>query len=296
MIRRCLFAIFFLLSIFSSRGSSLPLTTKDVSLMLRGGDSNAVVMRELSARKFIGKVDPETENTLIQAGANSELIAALRSGAYSLPPEQATKAQLQIVDVNSRRAVQVEESRRMEPLQQQQNAQKKVAIQKAPNPNATSDYLKGCLVQIHNGSLAPADDDSMAKKKLIAYYFSAHWCAPCRKFTPQLIDYYNRVSVQHPEFEIVFVSADKSADAMESYMRQTQMPWPAIAYSKRDEKPEIAKAAGSGIPSLVLVESTGRLLSSAYDGSKYLGPQKVLDDLDGIFAGKTPAQIALAQD
>jgi Thioredoxin-like len=45
------------------------------------------------------------------------------------------------------------------------------------------------------------------KKKLVALYFSAHWYAPCRKFTPQLVKFHNRVAPQHPEFEIVFISS-----------------------------------------------------------------------------------------
>ena len=158
---------------------------------------------------------------------------------------------------------------------------------------ATGDFLKGSLVHLHNGSVVPADEEGIEKKKLIAYYFSAHWCAPCRKFTPELVDYYNRVSAQHPEFEIVFYSCDKTAADMENYMREANMPWPAIEYSQRESKNALLKAAGSGIPSLVLVESTGKLISASYDGSNYRGPKKVLEDLDAIFAGTSSAsQIA----
>lgn len=291
---RLLLTLIFLLSIVRANGTNLPLTARDVSLMLRAGDSNAFVMRELATRHFSDKLDLEKENMLVKAGAKAELIEALRSGVYAPTAEQSAKAQQQIVDINLRRAAEAEQARKLQAMHQQQTVQKNTAAMNAGDPNATTDYLKGCLVQIHNGSLAPVDDDAISKKKLIAYYFSAHWCAPCRKFTPKLVEYYKRVAPQHPEFEIVFVSSDKTAEAMESYMREVGMPWPAVAYAKRDEKPELSKAAGTGIPSLVLVESTGKLISSAYDGSKYRGPQAVLDDLDAIFAGKAPAQVAQA--
>ena len=58
------------------------------------------------------------------------------------------------------------------------------------------------------GTISRADGTELENKKLIAFYYSAHWCAPCRKFTPELVDYYNRVAPQHPEFEIIFISAD----------------------------------------------------------------------------------------
>ena len=64
---------------------------------------------------------------------------------------------------------------------------------------------------------------------------------------------------------------------------------------KLQEKQEVLKAAGNGLPSLVLVESTGKLLSSSYSGSQYLGPQKVLADLDTIFAGGQLPQVAQVQ-
>eukprot|EP00959_Pyramimonas_sp_CCMP1952_P226731 4740719-Pyramimonas_sp.AAC.1 len=42
----------------------------------------------------------------------------------------------------------------------------------------------------------------------IALYFSAHWCGPCRGFTPELIKTYNTLKAAGKPFEIVFVSSD----------------------------------------------------------------------------------------
>ncbi|MDQ2824991.1 MAG: hypothetical protein M3R29_06050, partial [Verrucomicrobiota bacterium] len=160
------------------------------------------------------------------------------------------------------------------------------------NSDAIYKFLKGDLVRSRNGSVVPSDDDAFAHKKLIAFYFSAHWCAPCRKFTPQLVEYYNRVAPQHPEFEIIYFSLDKSASAMEAYMREAGMPWPAIDYQKLQAKEVLKKNAGEGIPGLVLVDATGKMISSSYAGSKYLGPGKVLGDLDAIFANNAGSSVA----
>ncbi|CAN0006606.1 unnamed protein product, partial [Hapterophycus canaliculatus] len=48
-----------------------------------------------------------------------------------------------------------------------------------------------------------------------AFYFSASWCGPCRKYTPQLAALYNRAKSQHKAFEVVFVSLDGDEDSME---------------------------------------------------------------------------------
>src|SRR4029077_6114772 len=112
--------------------------------------------------------------------------------------------------------------------------------------NIIHDLVKGDLVSEQNGSLAHFDDETLEKKKLIAFYFSAHWCGPCRKFTPELVAYYNQITHDHPEFEIIFVSADKSAEGMATHMRESGMPWPAIEYGKVANVPALQRYAGRG--------------------------------------------------
>ncbi|MFZ3375359.1 MAG: thioredoxin-like domain-containing protein, partial [Chthoniobacterales bacterium] len=206
---------------------------------------------------------------------------------------QMTIAQRQIADQTKRRAAEAERSRQFDSLYQGQIARERATARpQAPNANAIRELVKGDLISLRNGALGHFDDEALEKKKLIAFYFSAHWCAPCRKFTPELVDYYNRVATQHPEFEIVFVSFDKSQFAMETYMREANMPWPAIDFPKLGGKEAIRKYAGRGIPCLVLVDATGTVISNTYSGAQYLGPAKVLGDLDAIFAGKVLDKVA----
>ncbi len=35
--------------------------------------------------------------------------------------------------------------------------------------------------------------------RYVAFYFSAHWCPPCRSFTPQLVQTYNHLRSQAPQ-------------------------------------------------------------------------------------------------
>ena len=278
-----------LLSILAGHAAQLPLTTKEIGLMLRMGYSASALTQELSTRRFADTVDTAKEAQLTKAGASAELIAALKNGTYSVPPEEIARAQAQLVAQAERRAIEAERSHQLNSLYQDRLAQERAAAQvNAAQAGATYNFLKGDLVRSQNGALVPADDEALLRKKLIAYYFSAHWCAPCRKFTPQLVEYYNRVAPQHPEFEVIFYSFDKSATAMEAYMRETNMPWPAIDYQKLADKEVLKKSAGDGIPSLVLVDETGKLISSSYAGKQYLGPAKVLADLDAIFADTLP--------
>ena len=284
----------FALLVFAVQAGQLPLTVNEISLMLRSGYSSSALMQELSTRHFADTVDEAKEKTLVKAGASAELIAALKSGNYSLSPEKTAAVQEQVVAAEQRRTEQAESARKSEAAYEARLIRERSAKPtnlNAGGTDALSQFLKDDLVQLHNGTVTHAEETALANKKLIAFYFSAEWCGPCRKFTPQLVDYYKRVAPEHPEFEIVFYSADRSLFAMEKYMREQSMPWLAIDFSKLKEKEVLKKNAGDGIPSLVLVDASGNVISS----SQNVGPQKVLTDLDAIFAGKAPARVASAQ-
>jgi thiol-disulfide isomerase/thioredoxin len=152
--------------------------------------------------------------------------------------------------------------------------------------------LKDKLVVCRNGVISPADSDETENKKLIAIYFSAHWCAPCRKFTPLLVDFYNRIEPQHPEFALVFFSFDRSRENWETYLREAKMPWLAVDYDQLANLAGLKQAAGESIPSLVLLDATGHVLSNCYADGKYVGPAKVIADLQKIFAGTAGSPIA----
>merc|ERR1712018_1123372 len=67
--------------------------------------------------------------------------------------------------------------------------------------------------------------------KVIALYFSAHWCPPCRQFTPILKSAYEDYKSSHSsnnKLSVVFVSGDRSQDEMLSYMREAHGDWPGV--------------------------------------------------------------------
>ena len=289
---RALFCLlFFALLISPVRGRPLPLTVKDVDLMLRSGYSSEALMRELAVRHLVGTCDDETKKLLAQSGASPALVQAIAAGAYAIPADETIRAEQALAAESQRRAAAAEEAKKFNTLYQYQQAQKRAAAAVAApasqrlGPHALYPLLKGDLVCWRNGTINHFEDEALEKKKLIALYFSAHWCAPCRKFTPQLIEYYDRIAAQHPEFEIIFVSYDRSPFGFETHLKETQMPWPAIDFQKVGSKEAITKYAGASIPDLELVDATGKVLSSSYAGKEYRGPQQVLADLDEIFAG-----------
>jgi len=260
--------------------------------MLRSGYSVPTIEAELATRHFADQLDEGKRNQLIKAGATTELLDAIESGNFSVGKDELEKARRKIEEQAAERALMAERAKRNDTLYQNQLLKQRARAVAQGSADAIAGPAKGNLVRLQNGNLVSCYDEELAPKQIYGLYFSAHWCGPCRKFTPQLVAYYNQVTHDHPEFEIIFVSADKSAEGMATYMRESGMPWPAIEYGKLANVPALQKYAGKGIPDLVIVDASGKVLADSFVGGKYVGPGRVLDDLNAIFARGGSPQVA----
>lgn len=97
-------------------------------------------------------------------------------------------------------------------------------------------------------------------KKVVGLYFSAHWCPPCRGFTPFLSAVYEDMIEEHPEFELVFVSSDRDTAAFEEYFGE--MPFLAVPFENRAQQQALGqKFQVVGIPTLVFLNSKGEVIT-----------------------------------
>ena len=106
------------------------------------------------------------------------------------------------------------------------------------------DSLSGQTLVKSDGSSISADS-ALAGKDIVLFYFSAHWCPPCRQFTPMLKDFYEvivfmftvytvmyMIMLQEVEgLEIVFISSDRSPEDMTSYMKESHGDWLAVPHN-----------------------------------------------------------------
>lgn len=105
---------------------------------------------------------------------------------------------------------------------------------------------------------APVAASSLLSGKVVAIYFSAHWCGPCRQFTPKLLELYAQCKAQNKRFEIVFCSADHSEEEFQQY--HASMTWPAIGYDEEHREGMMGMFKVSGIPRLTVLSANGRVL------------------------------------
>merc|ERR1719502_1404686 len=93
---------------------------------------------------------------------------------------------------------------------------------------------------------------SALRGHVFGLYFSAHWCPPCRGFTPQLADWYQK-DLKAKDLEVVFVSSDRDEGAFKEYFGE--QPWTALPFAARDIKAKLSKKYKvQGIPSFVILD------------------------------------------
>ncbi|MEM9158804.1 MAG: thioredoxin-like domain-containing protein [Verrucomicrobiota bacterium] len=135
------------------------------------------------------------------------------------------------------------------------------------------------LVTYENRKLQKIETADRTEPEYYAFYYSASWCGPCKRFTPKLSAFYKAMkSAGFDDFELIFVSSDYSTGDMKKYMRESKMPWPALHYNKVQNK-LIRKMSGSGIPCLVITDRWGNILQHSYENGEYVGPTKAKDTL-----------------
>ena len=86
----------------------------------------------------------------------------------------------------------------------------------------------------NDGTEVKTSELSTEKGGVIGIYFSAHWCPPCRGFTPKLASVYNEIKEEGKDFEIVFVSWDRDEESFKEY--HGEQPWLALPFGSSDEK------------------------------------------------------------
>lgn len=94
--------------------------------------------------------------------------------------------------------------------------------------------------------------------KLVALYFSAQWCPPCRAFTPGLVEFRNKHA---EEFQVVFISSDRTEADMKKYMADYKMNFLAVPHDS-PARATLGRHFGvRGIPTLIILDDQGNVIS-----------------------------------
>ncbi|EDL12859.1 nucleoredoxin [Mus musculus] len=135
-------------------------------------------------------------------------------------------------------------------------------------PKPFREVIAGPLLRNNGQSL----ESSSLEGSHVGVYFSAHWCPPCRSLTRVLVESYRKIKEAGQEFEIIFVSADRSEESFKQYF--SEMPWLAVPYTDEARRSRLNRLYGiQGIPTLIVLDPQGEVITRQ-------GRVEVLNDED----------------
>ena len=257
-----------------------PMTAKDVALMARSGYTETEIFAEVQKRHFAMPIDATMEKAMTDGGAPAALVAKLKAGNFVLTADQQIALGRRAAE--ERAAAMQREQSEAQFLQQRREQAAALATSANVRDNIQS-LLDGRLVRLQASEIVSYSTSNLRDVRMYAFYYSAGWCGPCRKTTPVLAEWYRKTKAAHPEFELIFVSGDKSDITFAEYMRKNAMPWPAVRYSDARD-PAINQFAGKSIPWLAVVSRSGAALTKNAAGGASTDPQEIMQAVDTFLA------------
>lgn len=138
------------------------------------------------------------------------------------------------------------------------------------------DTLLGTKLRLNKDHVNTSDHLDNNDIEFICLYFSAHWCPPCQTFTPQLIDFYNKINITKTDdkiskrssktkatknkklIEIIYVPSDRNVTEFETYYKT--MPWYSIDVINNTEKKLLASMFTiNSIPTMIVLNGKNGL-------------------------------------
>ena len=150
-------------------------------------------------------------------------------------------------------------------------------------PGRVTEDLNGKLVDAATGK--PAVLENEAGVRYYVFYRGAAWCGPCRQFSPSLVKFYDAQKAAHPEFEIIYISGDKSIGEMTSYVKKMGFPWRAVVANRHKELQVVNRLFVTTVPQLVVTDRQGTVLIDSANAM----PGPALKQFEALLAKSPPA-------
>jgi thiol-disulfide isomerase/thioredoxin len=106
--------------------------------------------------------------------------------------------------------------------------------------------------------------------KVVLVDFWATWCGPCRAEVPNVLSMYR--AYHDKGFEVLGISLDNTSEDAETYIKQTEIPWPTMLSKDENKRswqhPMAVHYGVTGIPLAILVDRDGTVISMQARGQE----------------------------
>lgn len=172
-------------------------------------------------------------------------------------------------------------SKEKSPVKQESSSKEKSPVKemlKIEETNLGIEKVIGVNFLTSDGQTPTTIDKIIKDADLVGIYWSAHWCKPCREFTPKLVTFVEMLEEDDIKFPIIFASGDKSKPEFEKYFSSFAGPqWSAFPPLDKRITALKKKYGAKGIPWLVILDKQGNLICNEADTVVPKGPQVYYD-------------------
>jgi nucleoredoxin len=149
-------------------------------------------------------------------------------------------------------------------------------VNKNAFPARVVEDLKGKLVNPLTGAPVANVDGT---PKYFAFYRGAGWCGPCRQFSPSLVKFYKATKPNSSNFEVYFISGDKSLAEMKGYAKEAGFSWSAVPQERQPQMQIVNRLFTNLIPQFVVTDRQGNVL---IDSARTGGPAVALKQFEAL--------------
>lgn len=147
-------------------------------------------------------------------------------------------------------------------------ALERVEIEPAKRPSHLAQSLRG-IMRGADGQAHQAD--AIDQSEFFVFFWAANWCGWCQKVSPELSAFFNkhRAGLQH--VTMVMMNGDKQESEMLKYLREKELPWPAVRMRDWTNVPYWSATHEGGYPQLLVTDAHGRIIYNGFGG----GPENI---------------------
>ena len=153
---------------------------------------------------------------------------------------------------------------------------RKLIVDKNAFPARVVEDLKGKLVNPLTGAAVATVDGT---PKYFAFYRGAGWCGPCRQFSPSLVKFYKDTRPKSSNFEVYFISGDKTPAEMKGYAKEAGFSWSAVPQERQPQMQIVNRLFTNLIPQFVVTDRQGNVL---IDSARIGGPAIALKQFEAL--------------
>jgi hypothetical protein len=82
------------------------------------------------------------------------------------------------------------------------------------------------------------------------------------------VEYYNETIASNDKIEVIHINRDRTSEAMTSFMKDFEMPWPAVSYQNRDDFKIAMALYKRAVPQYTLVDGKGEIVANGLSAIK----------------------------